>query len=278
MNKNPNYYAVIPANVRYCDKLKPNAKLLYGELTALTNKEGYCWASNQYFADLYNVGASAVSRWFSQLKKYGFIKVEIINNKGHYDRKVWIVEQAAPLCKKRKGPVQKAQGALGKNAQTPVQKAQHNNTGSTTINITNNTRPQKGSEKRACFGSDFEELWAFYPRKEAKKAAFEKYKARRKAGVSHEDLKKAVINYARIKHGTEIRYIMQGSRFFGHKEEYLDFIDPIDLSQKVPKSKIENLEELKKKKKQQELEKKAWDQIPNLTPEEEEELKHVFGG
>ena len=33
MNETPNYYAIIPANVRYAD-LKPNAKLLYGEITA----------------------------------------------------------------------------------------------------------------------------------------------------------------------------------------------------------------------------------------------------
>ena len=32
----PNYYAIIPANVRYDEKLSPNEKLFYGEITALT--------------------------------------------------------------------------------------------------------------------------------------------------------------------------------------------------------------------------------------------------
>lgn len=37
----PAYWAVIPASVRYDRELPPNAKLLYGEVTALSDKLGY---------------------------------------------------------------------------------------------------------------------------------------------------------------------------------------------------------------------------------------------
>ena len=47
-----NYYAIIPAVVRYDNKLTDKAKLLYGEITCLSNKEGYCFATNNYFANL----------------------------------------------------------------------------------------------------------------------------------------------------------------------------------------------------------------------------------
>ena len=73
----PSYYAIIPAEVRYSN-LKPNAKLLYGEITALSSKEGYCFATNNYFAKLYNVTKNTISLWVSQLNKEGFISVELI--------------------------------------------------------------------------------------------------------------------------------------------------------------------------------------------------------
>ena len=79
MKEKPNYYAIIPANVRY-SSLKPNAKLLYGEITALSNKLGYCFASNNYFAELYGVSKNTVSRWIGDLKRLGFITISIERN------------------------------------------------------------------------------------------------------------------------------------------------------------------------------------------------------
>lgn len=70
------YYAIIPANVRYDKSITPNAKLLYGEITALCNEKGYCWASNNYFAELYGVTPQAISKWINSLSDNGFIKLE----------------------------------------------------------------------------------------------------------------------------------------------------------------------------------------------------------
>ena len=105
MKENPTYYANIPANVRYSN-LKPNAKLLYGEITALSNKLGYCFASNSYFAELYGVSKNTVSRWLSDLKKLGFITIEIERNthKEITKRSIGIIKKVdTPIDKKVKG-------------------------------------------------------------------------------------------------------------------------------------------------------------------------------
>ncbi len=69
----PNYYAVIPADVRYSKKLTPNAKLLYAEITALCNMNGKCTASTQYFATLYNVSKTSIQNWLKILEDNKFI-------------------------------------------------------------------------------------------------------------------------------------------------------------------------------------------------------------
>jgi len=105
MKENPSYYAIIPANVRYSD-LKPNAKLLYGEITALSNKFGFCFASNKYFSELYNVNKNTVSSWLSDLKNYGFIviKIERDSNKQIIKRCIGITKNTdSPIHEKMKG-------------------------------------------------------------------------------------------------------------------------------------------------------------------------------
>jgi hypothetical protein len=60
--EHPGYYAIIPANVRYDTSLSPSARILYAEITCLCNKKGYCWASNSYFAGLYDVDRSTITK------------------------------------------------------------------------------------------------------------------------------------------------------------------------------------------------------------------------
>jgi len=82
MDNFKSYYAIIPANVRYDERLTPNAKLLYGEITALCNEKGFCWANNEYFSNLYGVSKVSVSKWINSLIEFGYIKSEFDYVKG----------------------------------------------------------------------------------------------------------------------------------------------------------------------------------------------------
>ena len=74
------YYAVIPSTVLFNEDLKANEKLLYAVITILANKEGYCFASNTYLAELFNAQPHTISNWISHLNKLNFVCVEIIRN------------------------------------------------------------------------------------------------------------------------------------------------------------------------------------------------------
>ena len=74
------YYAVIPSTILFNNDLKPNEKLLYAVITVLSNKEGYCYASNAYLGKLFNVVPHTISIWVSNLKNRGFLYVDIITD------------------------------------------------------------------------------------------------------------------------------------------------------------------------------------------------------
>ncbi len=78
----PAYYAILSADVRYDKNITPNAKLLYAEITALTNQKGYCWSSNSYFAELYGVSNTSISKWISQLVENGYLTSQLIYKDG----------------------------------------------------------------------------------------------------------------------------------------------------------------------------------------------------
>lgn len=82
MEERPSYYSIITADVRYDKSLKDKAKLLYSEITALANKNGYCYANNKYFADLYGVSTRTITDLIKDLVDKNYIHSEIIYEKG----------------------------------------------------------------------------------------------------------------------------------------------------------------------------------------------------
>ena len=72
----PGYWAVIPAGVRYNEQIPPNAKLLYAEISSLTQEDGYCWATNEYFQKVFGFSERSVQRLIRALEEAGYIRIE----------------------------------------------------------------------------------------------------------------------------------------------------------------------------------------------------------
>lgn len=134
MKEQPNYYSIIPAHVRYDKELKPMEVIIYGELTALSNKYGYSYASNNYFAELYNVHKKTVSTWISNLKEKGYIDTVVIRDENMTvtERRIYIT---APY------PSNHGEGYPQKSGDPIHKKTEENNT------RINNTRINRDSDE-----------------------------------------------------------------------------------------------------------------------------------
>lgn len=70
------YYLTIPGPVFDDSRLSLNAKCLYGLIQSLSNKRGYCWATNQHFAERFGADQRSIQRWLTELKDCLLIEIE----------------------------------------------------------------------------------------------------------------------------------------------------------------------------------------------------------
>lgn len=74
--KRSNWDAILPAKVRYDSRLKGEAKVLYSEILLLSNKAGYCYATDQHLAALFSKTRVTINGYVKSLEKHGYIKIE----------------------------------------------------------------------------------------------------------------------------------------------------------------------------------------------------------
>lgn len=107
----PTFYAVLPASVRYDSRLKAQEKILYCEITALSNVNKFCHAGNGYFSDLYGVDERTIRRWLNNLAKHGYITIEYEKQGEGQKRRIIPSDNAAADVHEMSGP--------DKNVRTP---------------------------------------------------------------------------------------------------------------------------------------------------------------
>ena len=168
----PSYWAVLPAAIRYDAEIPAAAKLLFAEISALTESRGYCYASNEYFLRLYGMAERTLQRHLKALEAAGYIRI-LDGNGGQARRKIYAgINPLAHNPDKNDGVTPtKMTGAPDKNV-TQIKKE-----------IKKENDPPKAPQGAAWEPEMFERFWKLYPRKRDKlKAlrAWDKLKADRK--------------------------------------------------------------------------------------------------
>lgn len=221
------YYAIIPANVRYDKSLPANAKLLYGEITALCNERGFCWAGDKYFADLYGVSKTTVQNWLKALFENNYISKEIEYKEGSKEilhRYIRILEY----------PTQE-------NLHTPTQEnLRDNNT------LINNTKNNMSSSEKI----PYKEIISYLNQVTNKKyKVTQKWKdlikARWNEGQRLDDFKKVInVKSSQWLNDSNMNKYLRPQTLFGNKfDDYLqEFREPIKPKQ--TKNDFEGLEDL----------------------------------
>lgn len=165
----PSYWAVLPAVVRYDEALPPNAKLLYAEISSLTDRTGYCYASNAYFEGLFGLSERTVIRQIKALEAAGYIAVEDATG-GSALRKIFagVNPVAGPPDKNVSTPCQKRQGGTDKNVTHIKKENKKENNSPIAPKGGARAEPKKTTEWKS---ERFEAFWKYYPRGENRQAA-----------------------------------------------------------------------------------------------------------
>ena len=182
-----NFYAIIPAFVRYDKDLQPNAKLLYGEITALSNEKGFCWAENEYFANLYNVSKTSISKWISSLIKKQYITSEIVYKQGTKEiehRYLRIVG-----------------GGIEEKLNTPIEEKLKDNNTSNNITLKEINKESFSDEDLALW---FSKIYEIYPRKVSKVKAKEMFERKLRGLDKETAYKKAIAIYRMLERQVEV--------------------------------------------------------------------------
>lgn len=162
----PAYWATIPADVLYDHALPDKAKLIYGEISGLCDKKGYCWADNENFAELHDVHPDTISRLLSALSKRGYIRIEMVPTKTGHERRIYAGIRMGGVGKNADTRLDDfADTGVGKNAGGVSAKTSTHNKINNILDNNTPLTPQRGvrGKKAEWEPERFEGLWNFYP-------------------------------------------------------------------------------------------------------------------
>lgn len=163
----PGYWAVLPADVRYDPGLPPMARLLYAEISSLTDQTGFCYASNAYFLRVFEIAERTLQRHLRVLEEHGYLRIEDSDG-GHGRRRIFT--GINPLS-----------GNPAKNDGVTPSKMSGDPVKNVTQNKIENRKESKSPQSPPGGGVDiwdpeaFERFWKLYPKKRDKAKAIREW-------------------------------------------------------------------------------------------------------
>ena len=167
-----NFYAVISAPVLNDKELNPRQKLLYGVITSMTGKNGWCWPTNAYLSEVIGCNKSTISLDLKQLEERGYIGTMIhLKPSGEFDyRAITPLTERAYSPSVNSGPIiQNDKDPFG-NSKDPFGNSKGNKEVNIHIEKEPPIVPQRGRSREPNLDG-FDEFWKTYPRKDNKATA-----------------------------------------------------------------------------------------------------------
>lgn len=130
----------VPREIWLDKNLGWTEKLLLVEIDSLS-KNGQCFASNQYFAEFFDLSKDRISKIISELSKKGYIEIKLVYKTGSKQIDKRIITTFGYRRKQLEGIGENTDTPLGENTDTPIgENAEDINTGfnNTGFNNTNN--------------------------------------------------------------------------------------------------------------------------------------------
>ena len=142
----------IPKEIWLSKDLSTNEKILLAEIDSLGGSSDGCFASNQYFADFFDLSKDRISRLVSGLKNKGYITVELIYKEGTCEVDKRIIK-LNPYSYFYQG-VQNHQGGIGENTKDITNNYNINNNNKTSKKKTTKEPRHKYGEFKNVLLSD----------------------------------------------------------------------------------------------------------------------------
>jgi len=163
----PGYTALLPPRVRYDRELPAAAKLLFAEISAMTDVTGFCWATNGYLARLLGISKDRAARLIGLLEAGGYVATEVVRDEKNAvkERRIFVSDLGLsrlppPVKNTGRGPVKNTGSPPGKNTEENDTRLEH----------TPPYSPPRGTRRRNehkdapdWMPEDFARLWLWYP-------------------------------------------------------------------------------------------------------------------